>query len=76
MLNFDAMPTRSYRARSEDTVKNPPWLPSAALAGGGAFVGHIGVSDFIAVLARAVSVPLQRRTTFDAKRDVPGRRIT
>ena len=54
VVNFDAYADSIGIARSEDTVKNlGQWLLDAARAasGGGAFVGHIGGSDFIAVLA-------------------------
>jgi DNA-binding response OmpR family regulator len=54
ILNWDAYADAIGIARSEDTVKNlGQWLLDAArhASGGGAFIGHIGGSDFIAVLA-------------------------
>ena len=54
ILNFDATPTRSAsRARRTRSAASARWLLEAARAasGGGAFVGHIGGSDFIAVLS-------------------------
>jgi CheY-like chemotaxis protein len=54
ILNWDAYADTIGIARSEDTVRNlGQWLLEAArdASGGGAFVGHIGGSDFIAVLA-------------------------
>jgi len=54
MLNFDTYADAVGIARSEDTVRSvAQWLLDAARAasGGGAFVGHIGGSDFIAVMS-------------------------
>ena len=54
ILNWDAYADAIGIARSEDTVRNlGQWLLDAArvVSGGGAFVGHIGGSDFIAVLS-------------------------
>jgi CheY-like chemotaxis protein len=54
ILNWDAYADTIGIARSEDTVRSlGQWLLEAArvASGGGAFVGHIGGSDFIAVLA-------------------------
>ncbi len=54
ILNFDSYSDTIGIARSEDTVKNlGAWLLEAArvASGGGAFVGHIGGSDFLAVLS-------------------------
>jgi GGDEF domain-containing protein len=54
VLNFDSYADAIGIARSEDTVRNlGQWLLDAARAasGGGAFVGHIGGSDFIAVMS-------------------------
>jgi CheY-like chemotaxis protein len=54
ILNWDAYADTIGIARSEDTVRNlGQWLLEAArvASGGGAFLGHIGGSDFIAVLA-------------------------
>jgi DNA-binding response OmpR family regulator len=58
ILNWDAYADSIGIARSEDTVKNlGHWLLDAArkASGGGAFIGHIGGSDFIAVLAPSQS---------------------
>ena len=63
---------------SEDTVKNlGAWLLEAARAasGGGAFVGHIGGSDFIAVMAPEHVMPFlaSSEAVFDDKRTtLPG----
>ena len=54
ILSFDAYADSIGIARSEDTVRSlGQWLLDAARAasGGGAFLGHIGGSDFIAVLS-------------------------
>ncbi len=53
ILNWDSYADSIGIARSEDTVKNlGQWLLDAARqSSGGAFVGHIGGSDFIAVLS-------------------------
>ena len=54
ILNFDSYSDSIGIAKSEDTVRSlGQWLLDAARAasGGGAFVGHIGGSDFIAVLS-------------------------
>lgn len=78
VLNFDAYADQIGIARSEDTVKSLGQflLDSARVAsGGGAFVGHIGGSDFIAVVAPEHAEPIlaQAESTFDAKRSVfPG----
>jgi CheY-like chemotaxis protein len=53
ILNWDSYADSIGIARSEDTVRNlGQWLLDSArkASGGGAFVGHIGGSDFIAVL--------------------------
>jgi len=73
VLNFDSYADAIGIARSEDTVKNlGQWLLDAARAasGGGAFVGHIGGSDFIAVLSPEHVGPFvsSAESTFDAKR--------
>jgi GGDEF domain-containing protein len=73
VLNFDAYADAIGIARSEDTVKNlGQWLLDAARAssGGGAFVGHIGGSDFIAVLSPEHVGPFvaSAESAFDAKR--------
>lgn len=78
ILNFDAYADAIGIARSEDTVKSLGiWLLDAARAvtGGGAFVGHIGGSDFIAVLAPEHVMPFVQsaEATFDGKRTaLPG----
>jgi len=54
ILAFDSYADTIGIARSEDTVRSlGAWLLEAARAasGGGAFIGHIGGSDFIAVLS-------------------------
>ena len=54
IMNWDAYADAIGIARSEDTVKNlGQWLLEGArkASGGGAFIGHIGGSDFIAVLS-------------------------
>jgi len=73
VLNFDGYADTIGIARSEDTVRNlGQWLLDAARAasGGGAFVGHIGGSDFIAVLSpdHVRAFVASAESTFDAKR--------
>ena len=73
VLNFDAYADQIGIGRSEDTVKNlGQWLLDSArvASGGGAFVGHIGGSDFIAVVAPEHAEPFvsQAEVAFDAKR--------
>jgi CheY-like chemotaxis protein len=73
MLNFDGYADAVGIARSEDAVRSlGQWLLEAARAssGGGAFVGHIGGSDFIAVLSPEHVGPFvaSAESTFDAKR--------
>lgn len=73
ILNFDAYADSIGIARSEDTVRSlGQWLLEAArnASGGGAFVGHIGGSDFIAVLSQEHSEAFikQAESAFDAKR--------
>jgi PleD family two-component response regulator len=73
ILNFDAYADSIGIGRSEDTVRNVgQWLLEAARgsSGGGAFVGHIGGSDFIAVLApeHANAFIAAAEGTFDTKR--------
>jgi diguanylate cyclase (GGDEF)-like protein len=54
LLNFDAYADAVGIARSEDTVRTLGQLLLEAAreaTGGGAFVGHIGGSDFLAVIA-------------------------
>ncbi len=73
ILNFDSYSDSIGIARSEDTVRNlGQWLLEAArvASGGGAFVGHIGGSDFIAVLAPEHVEPFMSSAegAFDGKR--------
>lgn len=73
VLNFDAYADAIGIARSEDTVRSlGQWLLDAArgASGGGAFVGHIGGSDFIAVLSPEHVEPFVSvaETAFDSKR--------
>jgi len=73
ILNFDAYADSIGIARSEDTVRNlGQWLLDAAriASGGGAFVGHIGGSDFISVLAPEHVEPFMTSAegAFDGKR--------
>ena len=78
ILNFDSYADTIGIARSEDTVRAlGAWLLESARAasGGGAFVGHIGGSDFIAVLSPEHSEQFVKAAedTFDAKRSTfPG----
>ena len=78
ILNFDAYADAIGIVMSEDTVKNlGAWLLEAARAasGGGAFVGHIGGSDFISVLAPEHVMPFlsNAEAAFDGKRaSLPG----
>jgi DNA-binding response OmpR family regulator len=78
VLNFDGYADTIGIARSEDTVRNlGQWLLDAARAasGGGAFVGHIGGSDFISVLApeHADAFINQAESAFDGhKSTLPG----
>jgi CheY-like chemotaxis protein len=73
VLNFDSYADAIGIARSEDAVRNlGQWLLDAARAasGGGAFVGHIGGSDFIAVMSPEHVGPFvdSAESAFDAKR--------
>lgn len=73
ILNFDTYADAIGIARSEDTVRSlGQWLLDSArqASGGGAFVGHIGGSDFIAVLAPEHSEPFiqSAESAFDNKR--------
>lgn len=73
VLNFDGYADAIGIARSEDTVRDlGQWLLDAARAasGGGSFVGHIGGSDFIAVLSpeHVGAFVASAESTFDAKR--------
>jgi len=78
ILNFDNYADTIGIARSEDTVRNlGQWLLDSARvsSGGGAFVGHIGGSDFIAVLAPEHAEPFLNKAedAFDGKRSTfPG----
>lgn len=78
ILNWDAYADAIGIARSEDTVKNlGQWLLDAArvASGGGAFVGHIGGSDFIAALSPDHSMTFVQRaeSAFDDHRaTLPG----
>jgi len=78
LLNFDGYADAVGIARSEDIVKNlGAWLLEAARAasGGGAFVGHIGGSDFIAVVAPEHAEPFVTAAegAFESKRpSLPG----
>jgi DNA-binding response OmpR family regulator len=78
ILNWDAYQDTIGLARSEDTVKSlGQWLLDAARAasGGGAFVGHMGGSDFIAVVAPEHAMPFVERaeSAFDEHRaKLPG----
>ena len=78
ILNFDAYADAIGIARSEDTVRSlGQWLLDSAriASGGGAFVGHIGGSDFIAIMSPEHVEPFVKaaESTFDAKRStVPG----
>jgi len=78
ILNWDAYADSIGIARSEDTVKNlGQWLLDGArkASGGGAFVGHIGGSDFIAVLTPEHCDPFvkQAETAFEGHRaTLPG----
>src|SRR5688572_25497542 len=78
ILNFDAFSDTIGIARSEDTVRSVgQWLLESArgASGGGAFVGHVGGSDFVAVLSPEHAEPFLKNAedTFDAKRSTfPG----
>jgi CheY-like chemotaxis protein len=74
ILNWDAYADSIGIAKSEDTVRSlGAWLLDAARAasGGGAFVGHIGGSDFIAVLSPEHALPFVTGAegAFDSKRN-------
>ncbi|HSK00396.1 MAG TPA: response regulator [Kofleriaceae bacterium] len=73
VLSFDAYADTIGIARSEDTVRSLGQflLESArAASGGGAFIGHIGGSDFIAVVAPEHVEPFlsNAESSFDTKR--------
>lgn len=78
LLNFDSYADTIGIARSEDTVRSVgQWLLDSArgASGGGAFVGHIGGSDFLAVLSpeHAEGFIKSAENAFDAKRSTfPG----
>jgi DNA-binding response OmpR family regulator len=66
ILRWDEYADAIGIGRSEDTVKSVgAWLLDAArhVSGGGAFIGHIGGSDFIAVLAPEHAEPFADRAT-------------
>jgi CheY-like chemotaxis protein len=72
ILNWDAYADAIGITHSEETVKNlGQWLLEAARAasGGGAFVGHVGGSDFIAVMSPEHSGTFveQAESAFDGK---------
>jgi CheY-like chemotaxis protein len=78
ILNWDSYADAIGIGKSEDTVRNlGKWLLEAARdsSGGGAFVGHIGGSDFISVLApeHADAFVAQAESAFDGHRStLPG----
>ncbi len=78
ILGFDGYADQIGIAKSEEVVKAVgQWLLDGArdASGGGAFVGHIGGSDFIAVLSPEHAEPFLAagESTFDAKRSTfPG----
>ena len=78
VLNFDAYADAIGIARSEDIVRDLGALLLEAgrrASGGGAFVGHIGGSDFITVLSPEHATPFiaAAEAAFDAKRQtLPG----
>jgi CheY-like chemotaxis protein len=64
ILNWDSFQDSIGLAKSEDMVRNlGAWLLDAArvASGGGAFVGHMGGSDFIAVVAPEHAMPFVER---------------
>lgn len=78
ILNWDSYADGIGIGKSEDTVRSlGKWLLEAARdsSGGGAFVGHIGGSDFISVLApeHADAFVAQAESAFDGHRStLPG----
>ncbi|MDQ3341456.1 MAG: response regulator [Myxococcota bacterium] len=78
IVNFDSYADTIGIARSEDTVRSVgQWLleSARAVSGGGAFVGHVGGSDFLAVLSpeHAEGFVQSAENAFDAKRSTfPG----
>ena len=78
VLNFDSYADAIGIGKSEETVRSLGQflLESArAASGGGSFVGHVGGSDFVAVVAPEHAEPFvtQAESSFDAKRStLPG----
>ena len=78
ILNWDAFQDAIGIGKSEDTVRNlGAWLLEAArqASGGGAFVGHMGGSDFIAVVAPEHAMPFVEHAESawgDHKATLPG----
>lgn len=73
LLNFDAYADAVGIARSEDTVRALGQLlleTARAISGGGSFVGHVGGSDFIAVVAveHAARFAAAMEAEFEARR--------
>lgn len=73
ILNFDTYADSIGIGKSEEVVRSlGQWLLDSArlTSGGGAFIGHIGGSDFLAVLAPEHAVPFisSAEKAFDAKR--------
>lgn len=78
ILNFDSYADALGIVHSEDTVRSIGQMlldAARAASGGGAFIGHIGGSDFLSVLAPEHVHPFLSGTeaAFDAKRStLPG----
>ena len=78
ILNWDAFQDSIGLGKSEETVRNlGQWLLEAArqASGGGAFVGHMGGSDFIAVVAPEHAMPFAEHAESawdDHKAKLPG----
>jgi CheY-like chemotaxis protein len=78
IMNWDAFQDAIGIAKSEDTVRSVgQWLLEAArvASGGGAFIGHMGGSDFIAVVAPEHAMPFVERAEAewdDHKGKLPG----
>lgn len=78
ILNWDAFQDAIGIGKSEETVRNlGQWLLEAArqASGGGAFVGHMGGSDFIAVVAPEHAMPFVEHAESawgDHKATLPG----
>lgn len=73
VLNFDSYADAVGIGKSEETVRGLGQVlleAARAASGGGAFVGHVGGSDFVAVLAPEHAEPflLHAEQAFDAKR--------